>query len=78
MDSTDLTTKLYVLKVDDDTTLQGFHSIMDSEANKTKEDYILNFDYLHEIGTISDEQYEEIGIYEKKVRQLNDELVPLQ
>lgn len=78
MDSTDLTTKLYVLKVDDDTTLQGFHSIMDSEANKTKEDYILNFDYLHEIGTITDEQYEEIDVYEKAVRQLNDELIPLQ
>jgi hypothetical protein len=24
-------------------------TIMDVDANKTKEDYLLNFDYLHEI-----------------------------
>ena len=78
MDSTDLTTKLYVLNVDDDTTLQGYHTIMDSEANKTKEDYILNFDYLHSIGTISDEQYAEIPVYEKKMKEFNEKLIPLQ
>jgi len=55
MDSTDVTTKLYVLNVDDDNTLLGYHSIMDSEANKTKEDYILNFDYLHDTGAITEE-----------------------
>ena len=78
MDSTDLTTKLYVLNIDDDNTLLGYHSIMESESNKTKEDYILNFDYLHEIGAITEEQYAAIEQYEKDMRRINDELIPAQ
>jgi hypothetical protein len=38
-------------------------SIVDVSANELKEDYILNFDYLYEIGTITQEQYDEIEIY---------------
>lgn len=67
-DSTDIITKLYVTPVEDnDMEL----SIIDVGANKSGEDYILNFDYLYEAGAITDEQYEEVGIFENKVGILN-------
>lgn len=59
-ESSDTVTKLYVVPVDD-------VSIQDVKANKSGEDYILNFDYLYSIGTISDEQYAEIEEYEKQM-----------
>ena len=78
MDSTDLTTKLYVSSIDDETLYSGSVSIMDSEANKTMEDYILNFDYLYDIGTITKDQYIEIKKFEKQIRSLNKQIIPLQ
>jgi len=44
---------------------------MDSDANKTKEDYILNFDYMHKIGGITDEQYAAVAEFEKEIRAIN-------
>jgi len=55
MDSTDISTKMFVRSVDAPDLYTGTINIMDSEANKTKEDYVMNFDYLHDIGTISEE-----------------------
>jgi len=37
---------------------------MNTEANKLKEDYLLNFEYLYKIGAITDEQYAEIETFE--------------
>lgn len=74
LDSTDLTTKLFVKAIDDDNVYDGIISIMNSPANMTKEDYLLNFDYLYSIGAITDEQYEEIDIFNQKVRASNEEL----
>jgi hypothetical protein len=34
--------------------VEGQITIMDVEANKMKEDYLLNFDYLHTTGAITD------------------------
>ena len=42
-----------------------------------KEDYILNFDYLYKIGTISQEQYDTIDDYERSMFNINTELEPL-
>lgn len=78
MDSTDISTKMFVRSVDAPDLYTGTINIMDSEANKTKEDYVMNFDYLHDIGTISEEQYNEIPEYEKTMRELNSRLEPLQ
>ena len=75
MDSQDLTTKLYVLSVDDASTLRGYNTIMNSEANATREDYILNFDYLYTNKIISEDQYEAIKPYEIKMREYNDQLI---
>jgi len=50
---------------------------MDTEVNPSKEDYLLNFDYLHEVGTISDEQYESIDKFEAEMHRINTELIPI-
>ena len=72
MDSTDLITKMYVQSVDDELTDEGTVSITSVEANKMKEDYLLNFDYLYNIGTISQEQYDGIKEFEVEIRKLNE------
>jgi len=46
MDSTAITTKLFVLDVDE-------HGIADAEPNASREDYILNFDFLYQTGAIT-------------------------
>lgn len=78
MDGTDLVTKMYVRPVDSDTSASGLISIMDVGANKSREDYLLNFDYLYSIGAISDDAYKEIPKYEKKMHDLNLKIVPIQ
>jgi len=53
IESNDITTKLFVLDVDNENTLSGYNSIMNALANASREDYILNFDYLHENNAIT-------------------------
>jgi len=50
-------------------------TIMDVDANKTKEDYLLDFDYLHDIQAITDEQYEAIKEFEVEMHKLNNNLI---
>ena len=76
--SQDITTKLYVLGVDNTSILAGTSTIMNSPANKTQEDYILNFDYLKKIGAINTEQISAIKTYEKTMRSLNQSLNKIQ
>lgn len=71
-DGTEITTKMYVRPETDDSSVTGQISIIDSNANPTKEDYVMNFDYLHNIGTISDEQYNEIKNYNLKMKHFNE------
>ena len=71
-DGTDLVTKMFVRIQDDGSDIPL--TIMNADANKSKEDYILNFDYLYELGIISKEQYEEIDKYEKAMHILNKSL----
>ena len=75
VDSSNITTKMYVTGVDYD---QDTVHIMDVEANKSKEDYLLNFDYLHDIQAVNDDQYDEIEKYEASIRLLNDQLIRVQ
>jgi hypothetical protein len=60
IDSADVVTKMFVVPIEDTTTASGLVTIADVPANKAREDYILNFDYLYSIGTITKEQYEYI------------------
>ena len=78
MDCTDLVTKMYIKAIDDDLSESGKITIMDVDANKSKEDYLLNFDYVHTIGAIDDEAYNYIEKYEKEIRELNNQIIPLQ
>ena len=76
MDGTDIVTKMFIKTLNDDTMSSGWASIMDTEANRSREDYILNFDYLYSIGTITQEQYDEIPRYESRLHDLNMEILP--
>jgi len=55
MDSTELVTKLFVRPIDAEYGASNELGINDVEANKSREDYILNFDYLHKFNIITDE-----------------------
>lgn len=74
LDSTDLTTKMFISTPEDD---YGFTNILDVEVNPTQEDYILNFDYLHENGTIKDDAYKRVKPFEAKMRDLNEQIKTL-
>lgn len=74
MDSTDLKTKLYVNPIEDSSSLNGEINIAQVDANKTREDYIFNFDYLREIGGITEDQYKEVPKYEQKLHLYNLQL----
>ena len=77
LNAADIITKMYVKNLEDSNSPTGLISIAETEANKTGEDYILNFDYLYDIKTISEEQYAAIKTFEKKVFNLNNQLMPL-
>ena len=79
LDSTELVTKMYVKPVENTTAnANGIITIMDVGANKSKEDYLLNFDYLHEIHAIDDDVYAYINEYETKMYTWNTNLIPIQ
>lgn len=77
MDGTDIVTKMYVRPVDSDVSASGLITIMDVGANKSLEDYVLNFDYLYSIGAIDEERYNYVSTYERKMREWNQELIPI-
>lgn len=77
IESSDVVTKLFVTPIEDGTSASGLVTIADVSANKSREDYILNFDYLYNIGTISQEQYDAIKDYERSMYLKNTELEPL-
>lgn len=77
IDSADVVTKMFVTPIEDSTSPSGLITIADVAANKIREDYILNFDYLYSIGTISQEQYDAIADYERSMYLINIELEPL-
>lgn len=72
IDSSAITTKMYVVPQDDDTLLDGQITIANTNANPTKEDYLLNFDYMHDMGAITDEQYAEIDSYSAAMARYNN------
>jgi len=71
MDSNDLVTKMYIEPVNDSGLVNGEINISDSAANKSLENYLLNFDYMYNIGTISQEQYDEVPQLLAKLRTIN-------
>ena len=76
MDSNDICTKLFVEDVEDDSSPTGLFSISTTSANKSRENYILNFDYLYQTGSITKEQYIAVSEYERQMFILNTQLEP--
>lgn len=74
IDSKDTVTKMFVKTLQDSNTESGLATIMDTTANKSGEDYLLNFDYLYAIGNITQEQYDEVPKYEALMHQFNEQL----
>ena len=74
MDGTDTITKMYVKTLEDGNTESGLATIMDTDANKSQENYLLNFDYLRLVGNINDEQYSEVKYYEAQLHDINQNL----
>ena len=75
MDGTGIVTKMFVRPLSDGNMPSGETSIIDVPANKSLEDYILNFDYMYNIGTISKEQYDEVEPYLAKLHKINEEYI---
>lgn len=75
IDNSNVTTKMHISGVDYDSDVV---TIMDVDANKSKEAYLLNFDYLKDIQGISEEQYAEIDKFELEMYNINTELTQVQ
>ena len=57
---------MYIKGAEMESNLDSEVTVIDVDANLSGENYILNFDYLKEIGSISDEAYKEVK-YLKKI-----------
>ena len=73
-DSDDLVTKMFVRPVNAGQSNSDLITIMDVPANKSREDYILNFDYLKSIDAITDEQQEYLDTFDEEMFRYNSVL----
>lgn len=78
IDSNDTITKLYVKPVTNVNSDSGWSTITNVGANKSMEDYILNFEYMHDTGAITADQYAEIKKYEEAMHNYNTQMLPLE
>ena len=76
-DSSEVYTKLYVTPIESSTMETGYISIADTPINPTLDEFILNFDYLYNIGSISQYQLNYVKTYEVEIHKLNTELINL-
>ena len=77
MDSSDICTKMFVNQADDSGSPSGILTIANCSANKMREEYLLNFDYLYDTGAITQEQYDYIPEFEAAMFRINTELAPI-
>ena len=71
IDSTDMTTKMYVPAIESEYSDNGYISIADADNNITKDTFILNFDYYEQAGFLSNKQINGITQYKRDIRKLN-------
>lgn len=74
-ESSELYTKLFVIPSESSIMKSGYVTIADTFANPTLDDFILNFDYLYSVGSISDYQMQFAKNYEVEVRRINSHLM---
>lgn len=70
-------TKLYVNQIPSETMTDGYITIANTEANPLRDDFILNFDYLYEKGSITEYQKEFIEQYKVSVAEYNKKLITI-
>lgn len=70
-DSSEVYTKLFIKPVESSVMENGYVSIANTLANPTLDDFILNFDYLNSVGSMTEYQMEFARNYEATIRQLN-------
>ena len=75
IDSSEVYTKLYVKPIASNLTDSGYVTIADTNLNPLLDDFILNFDYLYSVGSISELQKEEIEKYKVKLHKLNKKII---
>lgn len=75
IDSSEVYSKMYINPIASETMDSGYVSIADTNINPLLDDFILNFDYLYEIGSINDMQKQEVENYKINLHQLNKELI---
>lgn len=71
IDSTEVTTKVFVDNIESEYSDSGLISIADAKNNKILDNFILNFQYFEDTKQLSEQQAAAIPIYEKTIRELN-------
>lgn len=74
-DSSEIYSKLYIPIIQSDTMSDGAISIANTMSNPLLDDFILNFDYLYSIGSITDYQKTFVDKYAAKLRAYNQQLI---
>lgn len=78
IDSSEIYTKMYVNPVASETMDTGYVTIADTNLNPILDDFILNFDYMYEVGSINKLQKAEIENYKIKTHKINKKLISLE
>lgn len=72
IDSSEIYTKLYITPIESELMSSGYITIADTPSNPLLDDFILNFDYMREIGSITETQYEWIEkTYKPELHRIN-------
>ena len=74
-ESEELFTKLFVTPIESSSMENGYVTIADTMANPTLDDFLLNFDYLYSVNSISEYQMQFVKEYEASIRSLNLKLL---
>lgn len=78
IDSSEVYTKMYVNPIQSETLDSGYVSIADTTLNPLLDDFILNFDYLYSVGSITELQKKEVEIYKVQLHQINKKLIEIE
>ncbi len=70
-DSSEVYTKLFVKPIESSVMENGYVSIANTFANPTLDDFLLDFDYLHSVGGLTDYQMSFTKEYQASIRRLN-------
>ena len=64
--------KLYITPLQSTEMEEGYVSIANTSINPLLDDFILNFDYLYNLGSITDYQMNFINTYKVKMHEINN------